>query len=206
MQFNEGTAPGYPLKKYWDCIRSACYVCSEKGCKVKDDREDPYIAVPAAAQLLKDYGKQFESYTDQELFTLAAYNAGPETIKTAIGKTGKSNPSWEEVRKKLDAGVACYPCKVEYYKKAFAQEFNIPIDKYPVPGQTKTSCGVYNEQECYSNLDSKCYPDLTAKGFFSACKYCEDNFKCGQVLVEKLCNMNPCSKTCEWKSGACFAK
>lgn len=211
MQFNEGTAPGFPDEKYWKkCLEKEkqCFVCSkpgEGGCNKQDNRKNPYITIPAAAQLLKENLQQFDKYTDKELFAIAAYNTGPDDVNKAIKKIGKSNPSWEEVRKKLSKGVACYPCNVEYYKEAFASEFNIPIST-STSGKAKVSCWIYKETECYNHLADGCYPDLTAKGFFSACKYCEDNFVCGQVMVEKLCNMNPCSKTCKWEGGACFAK
>lgn len=123
VQFNDVTAKGYPPKSQWACGKSSCFVCHIKGCAYGDYRIDPYIAIPAAVQLLKDYAENFKGYSDQELFTLAAYNGGPATVQNAIKKTGKKDPTWEEVREKITSGARCYPYYVETYKKAFESEF-----------------------------------------------------------------------------------
>lgn len=110
MQFTDGTAPGYG-------------VCNTEGCGKGDYRNDPDIAVPAAAQLLKDNLKEFEGKTYQEVFAIAAYNAGAGKIKGAIKKTGKKDPTWNDIRTKVPEVTKCYPYKVETYKKAFEPEF-----------------------------------------------------------------------------------
>lgn len=140
-QFNKDTAKGYPEKKDWACTKSLCYLCDIKGCKFGDSRTDSEIAIPAAAQLLKGYSKPFEGYSDQELFTLASYNAGTSVITKAIEltKEKKKEPTWENVREEITVSlfkslklswdkkkadiIKCYPYKVEAYKKVFASEF-----------------------------------------------------------------------------------
>lgn len=63
----------------------------------------------------------------------------------------------------------------------------------------KKVCEGHNETACYDNLD-KCYPYIPLTKFHS-CKYCEENFNCGQLTFsESVCKLNPCGKTCEWAS------
>ncbi len=139
VQFNEGTAPGFPKEKDWKCPEKQCFVCHKDGCNKKDDRKNPYITIPAAAQLLKENLKQFEGYTDKELFAIAAYNAGPSTIRNAIKETGEQDPNWNKVMKEIENDITpCYPCKVEYYKKAFEQEFLQTRSVEPVKENTAT--------------------------------------------------------------------
>jgi len=112
MQFNDATAPGYGA-------------CHPKGCNIGDYREDPYISIRAAEKLLNDNLKKFEGKTYKEVFAIAAYNTGAGNVGNAIKKTGKTDPSWDEVRPYLLAGPQCYPYIVETYRKEFEREFII---------------------------------------------------------------------------------
>ena len=119
-------------------------LCSNKCSYGSDDnRELPSLAIPAGIKHFLRKASYFDGYTYQEVFGLAAYNGGQVTIKKAIAKTGKDNPTWQEVKDKLtkdvlkDASpglygkwsssqlddkikeIKCYPYKVYQYKKEF---------------------------------------------------------------------------------------
>lgn len=145
MQFNLVTAKGYPARNTWACKKDSCFLCAVNGCIKGDWRTNPQLAIPAAAQLLTEYSQPFKSYSDQELFTLAAYNTGTGVIKKAIEITEakKKEPTWENVKDEITVSlfrsldlnneknwnqakvdiIKCYPYKVETYKKAFESEF-----------------------------------------------------------------------------------
>lgn len=113
MQFNDNTAPQYG-------------VCHAKGCKYEDfdRRGDPSVAIPAAARLMSDNLKMFEGKTYQEVLAIAAYNAGASRIKQAIEKSGKNDPTWNDIRDYVPDVTKCYPYRVETYKKAFRSELS----------------------------------------------------------------------------------
>ncbi len=90
MQFCSSTAHEYGL-------------CINERCSGTDYRTDPQKAIPAGVQLLQNNLNSFTKYSDSMKFAIASYNAGAKVIKNAIQKTGKSNPSWEEVSAALDA-------------------------------------------------------------------------------------------------------
>jgi murein DD-endopeptidase MepM/ murein hydrolase activator NlpD len=95
MQFCSATAYGYDL-------------CSNKQCSGTDERTNSEKAIPAGVELLQDNLNSFSAYTDKISFAVASYNSGAGVIKNAIEKTGKSNPSWQEVSTALDADCVTY--------------------------------------------------------------------------------------------------
>ncbi|PIN79549.1 hypothetical protein COV16_03655 [Candidatus Woesearchaeota archaeon CG10_big_fil_rev_8_21_14_0_10_34_8] len=103
MQFCKGTAYDYNL-------------CDNKVCSGTDYRLTPEKAIPAGVKLLEDNMKSFSSYTDRNAFALASYNGGAGLIKKAIAKTGKSDPSWEEVSAAITEDLIA-----EVYSNAFKE-------------------------------------------------------------------------------------
>ncbi len=92
-QFTRDTAKAYGLKIYKKT--------GKKGTYWVDERNDPSKAVPAVVHYLSDLNKQYQNYTEGDLFALGAYNAGPGLINRAIELTGKEDPSWAEVQKQI---------------------------------------------------------------------------------------------------------
>ncbi len=148
MQFCESTAKGFSVP----CGKGVCYVCDKGGCSKQDNRANPEIAIPAGLKLLKDKMRAIETctgaqsqYTYREIFGLAAYNGGEGVICKAIKATGKPDPTWEEVKGKIDAKllrmmpvynlpyftdtklkgkvneITCYPHHVESYMIVFGE-------------------------------------------------------------------------------------
>jgi murein DD-endopeptidase MepM/ murein hydrolase activator NlpD/soluble lytic murein transglycosylase-like protein len=72
---------------------------------VNDPRLDPQKSIRATALHLQGDSASFKGKTDQALFAIAAYNAGPEVVRLAIAKTGKPDPQWPEVAAALDAQI-----------------------------------------------------------------------------------------------------
>ncbi|MFA6888277.1 MAG: peptidoglycan DD-metalloendopeptidase family protein [Candidatus Woesearchaeota archaeon] len=95
MQFCGSTAYDYNL-------------CSDPKCLGTDYRTNPLKSIPAGVLHLQNNVDEFSTYTDKLKFGAAAYNAGGGVIRNAIKKTGKSNPSWEEVSAALDASCVTY--------------------------------------------------------------------------------------------------
>lgn len=62
-----------------------------------DERRDPEKATRAAMRYLKDLNEMFGDWH----LALASYNCGQGRVARAIKRTGKSNPSYWEVRKRL---------------------------------------------------------------------------------------------------------
>lgn len=146
MQFCGSTAKGFSAP----CDTGTCYVCDPKGCNLQDNRGKPEIAIPAGLKLLQAKISAIDKCagvtTYREVFGLAAYNAGEGVICAAIKATGKQDPTWEEVKKKIDTNllrgyysgpywtkdtlnakvieIACYPYYVESYKTGFTGMFN----------------------------------------------------------------------------------
>lgn len=107
-QFCLGTARGYTSIfgndfKQCSCSGNECSAL-QAGC-AGDPRFDPERSIRALPLLLKDKMMNFEGMTDKMRFAIAAYNGGEGTILRAIEKTGKPDPSWEEVSAALDRSV-----------------------------------------------------------------------------------------------------
>ncbi len=84
MQFTKDTGFRYGL-------------CDNNKCKGRDDRTNPERSISAGVAYYKKLQEEFKDYADKDLFAIAAYNAGSEVIKRAIGKTEWSDPAWDQV-------------------------------------------------------------------------------------------------------------
>ncbi len=84
MQFIPPTAVAYGL-------------CDNEKCKGRDDRADPNKSIAAGVAYYERIQEQFKDYTEKDIFTIAAYNAGSELIRRAIEKTEWSDPTWDQV-------------------------------------------------------------------------------------------------------------
>ena len=62
-----------------------------------DERRDPIRATEAAAKHLRDLDHEFQSW----YLAMAAYNAGPGRIRSAIRRAGGTHDFWELVEKKV---------------------------------------------------------------------------------------------------------
>lgn len=107
MQFCGPTAYDYGL---CDCVGEDCKKTSgdRKFCVKKDERFDPEKSIEAGAKYLYYLKNRFRDYSYAEEFALASYNGGESVIKKAIKKTGKSNPTWNEVAEKITADLITY--------------------------------------------------------------------------------------------------
>jgi N-acetylmuramoyl-L-alanine amidase len=165
MQFSATTAKGYSIP----CDKGTCYVCDPRGCNTGDNRQKPEIAIPAGLDLLKKKMDAIEKctgtkgYTYREIFGLAAYNAGEGVICSAIKATKKADPTWDEVKAKIDKNLLrtfkdyntpiwtngqldskitetkCYPYYVETYMVAFTGRLFGEQQTTPKTSQTKIS-------------------------------------------------------------------
>ncbi len=146
MQFCASTAKGFNVP----CGKGTCYVCDKEGCNKQDNRANPGIAISGGLKLLKDKMRAIETctgaqsqYTYREIFGLAAYNGGEGVVCAAIKATGKPDPTWQEVKGKIDVNllkkmpvynlpyftqeklkekvneITCYPSHVESYMIIF---------------------------------------------------------------------------------------
>jgi soluble lytic murein transglycosylase-like protein len=112
-QFCAPTAYEYGL---CDCKLSDGSDCPKRGgrgkryCAERDDRTNVAMSIDAEARYYQYLlGKNvFGKYTDQKKFAVAAYNVGLGVILNAIKKTGKDNPSWEEVSAQLTPDLITY--------------------------------------------------------------------------------------------------
>ncbi|MBU0471756.1 MAG: transglycosylase SLT domain-containing protein [Nanoarchaeota archaeon] len=88
---------------------------------IEDPRFDPEKAIPAGAHLLSNLRnlKAFRDLTQAPIFTIAAYNAGEAPIMLAILKTGKKDPTWEEVEAYITKETLK---KIPYYNTPFWTE------------------------------------------------------------------------------------
>lgn len=106
-QFCAPTAYQYGL---CDCVGPDCgrEGRNKKYCVNQDDRFDYEKSIDAEGKYYKYLLGRFVNYNDQEKFAIASYNAGEGVIKSAIRKTGKQDPSWEEVSAHLTPDLITY--------------------------------------------------------------------------------------------------
>lgn len=151
MQFCASTAQGFSITKNGKTE----YVCDPQGCNKQDNRNNPEIAIPAALKLLKtkmeyidkckNHKGETRMYTYREIFAIAAYNGGEGVICKAIKATKKEDPTWEDVKKEINAGllqslrdystwsspeiagkigeITCYPYHVQIYRTEYTGRF-----------------------------------------------------------------------------------
>ena len=107
MQFCAATAYEYGL---CDCVGSDCGKrgSDKKYCVYKDDRHDSIKSIEAGSLYLSRLLNQFKDHAHGEEFAIASYNGGSEVIKKAIRKTGKDDPSWQEVSQQLTPDLITY--------------------------------------------------------------------------------------------------
>lgn len=91
----------------WSCPLGGPCTAAEAGCTGRPEACDPRFdagksirAIPLHLRLDRD--AFFRGMSAEEQFMVAAYNAGGPAIERAIGLTGSSDPSWEEVAAVLD--------------------------------------------------------------------------------------------------------
>lgn len=148
MQFCAGTA------RYFDvpCDGKTCYVCKPKDPNSKnscyiDNREKPYIAVPAGIKLIQDKTKVFENKgytTSREIYGLAAYNGGEGVVLDAVKATKKSDPDWETVKKYITRDILI---QHDTYKEWNTERLNAKIEEI--------SCYPYYVQEFMKSFEEK---------------------------------------------------
>jgi murein DD-endopeptidase MepM/ murein hydrolase activator NlpD/N-acetylmuramoyl-L-alanine amidase len=111
-QFVKGTASGAPYNRIFgsgvrtcDCpgSRQSC-TDVQAGC-AGDPRFDATKSARAISVHLKEDMKRFNGMDDKVRFAIASYNGGGGTISIAVKKTGRSNPTWEQVSGALDRQV-----------------------------------------------------------------------------------------------------
>lgn len=151
MQFCASTAQGFSITKNGKTE----YVCDPDGCNKQDNRNNPEITIPAALKLLKtkmeyidkcaNYKGENRMYMYREIFAIAAYNGGEGVICKAIKATKKEDPTWEEVKNEINAGllqnlkdystwsdpkitgkigeISCYPYHVQTYRTEYTGRF-----------------------------------------------------------------------------------
>jgi membrane-bound lytic murein transglycosylase D len=131
-QFMWGTARLYKLKRNY----------------LIDERRDPLISTLAAAKLLRDNNKRFNSWP----LAITAYNSGPNNVTRAIIKTKSKDLS--EILKKYDRGRFGFASKNFYatflavleisenpkkYFKTIQKREHPPFDTYILPQNTRIS-------------------------------------------------------------------
>ncbi len=94
-----------------------------------DDRFNTQLSIAAGTKYMNYFLTSFSKYDDRIKFSIAAYNGGEGTIRKAIAATGKSNPSWDEVKVKITWNgrqddpkvreIVNYVDYVIYYKGAY---------------------------------------------------------------------------------------
>jgi murein DD-endopeptidase MepM/ murein hydrolase activator NlpD len=118
-----------------------------------EDRFVPEKAIPAGVQLLQDYTKSFSTYNDQVAFGLAAYNAGPGFIKKAIQKTGKSDPSWEEVKAEITEDLVAEIYRKEFGSKTYEKNFGTTEKRNAKVGEVRNyPAPIMNYYYAYLNI------------------------------------------------------
>ncbi len=131
-QFMWGTARLYKLKRN----------------HLIDERRDPLISTLAAAKLLRDNNKRFNSWP----LAITAYNSGPNNVARAIIKAKSKDLS--EILKKYERGRFGFASKNFYatflavleisenpkkYFKSFQKREHPPFDTFTLPQNTKVS-------------------------------------------------------------------
>jgi len=140
------------------CTGSICKIsptCNERN----DDRFDPEKSINAGAKYLSQLEEEFKKYTYKEEFAIASYNGGASVIKNAIKKTGKEDPTWNEVEEKLTYDLITYfekegekkdkvkeiknyVLKVNNYRKKYAE-----IERGETTSKIATGAVIDNVQE-----------------------------------------------------------
>jgi hypothetical protein len=127
-QFCADTAKGLAGPCYFGS-KSKCYICSPQGCKIKDQRIEPEVAIAGSLGLynqkiksLNKFCKISSSEDDKVRFIILSKNAGEGVACAAIKATrkkdaqGQYNPTFEEVIKIIDepflASIPAYKAKM----------------------------------------------------------------------------------------------
>lgn len=135
-----GTAQAYPDIFGGSFTRCLCSragkagrscTAAEAGCAA-DPRRDPQKNVRGTVRILKSKIEFFRGKTDQLRLGIAAYNGGEGHVSAAIKKTGKRDPTWEEVAPYVREETRNYVPKVMAYYAA----------------QGGATVGVFSDQRC----------------------------------------------------------
>jgi membrane-bound lytic murein transglycosylase D len=138
----------------WQFMKSTGKIYGLKSDSWVDERRDPIRATEAAAKMLRDLYRQFDSW----YLAMAAYNAGPGRIRGAIRRAGTED-FWELVeRRKLPRETMEYvpkflaaryigenPDLFGFYINEEKKYPNVELVKVPSPlplSAIETSCGV----------------------------------------------------------------
>jgi len=106
---------------------------AQAGCQ-GDARFDPVKSARAIGLLLRENLNHYPDKDDRVRFAIATYNAGPSIVKKAIARTGKPNPTWEEVASVLDESVV----KEAYQGTSIYSYFDTPEEQREKARQVKT--------------------------------------------------------------------
>jgi len=119
----------------WQFMRATGHLYGLSSDQYVDERRDPIRATEAAAKMLRDLYRDFHSWP----LAMAAYNAGPGRIRSAI-RRGKTNDFWELAeQKKLPKET------IEYVPKFLAARYI---------GENPDLFAFYiNEEQKYPNVD-----------------------------------------------------
>jgi len=162
-----------------------------------------YLNPPVSEALFRLEGDQMQSVcTDIQHDTSGTYKG----IYLLSHSRKQTQATSREVEYYLD------PTKIPVLKycsgKLVSEEAEEELKRRELEEEKKL-CESYKREECLAHLD-KCYPNFLEPDTFISCNYCEEDFKCESLLTKTACELNPCSKTCEWEKvgilGACFEK
>jgi len=147
-----GTGDCRPQLKIWDQSRGQWTFNCVKDGENMDPRFDPAIAITIGPLHYNNKRVALASQLSgldsdtQEKVTLASYNGGQAVLRDAIAATGKTNPTWDEIKNQISVSIlkkyspynswdearllnkiteiVCYPYKVQGLKEIYKLEFN----------------------------------------------------------------------------------
>ena len=150
--FNANAVSGAGAVGYWQImdeaakeygLRIADHRPSNKPCKIRDDRRNFAKSTVAAAQYMRDRGRNLN---DDPLLIVASYNCGLGKIFQAIKKSGKAVPTFWDIKKYLPNETKSYVMNFialsviyENYDNFLSNQllFNPQTIEVPVPDITK---------------------------------------------------------------------